>query len=54
MIRGGVKGRNKTTGKSFTSKAINAIDTNIKLNQELFSTVQTIASLKMPNLQIAA
>lgn len=54
MIRGGVKGRNRSTGKSFTSKAINAIDANIKLNQELFSTVQTIASLKMPNLQIAA
>lgn len=54
MIRGGIKGKNKTTGKAFTSKAVNAIDTNIKLNQELFSTVQTIASLKMPNLQIAA
>ncbi len=54
MIRGGVKGRNRSTGKSFTSKAINAIDANIKLNQELFSTVQTIASLKMPSLQMAA
>ncbi len=54
MIRGGVKGKNKITGKSFTSKAINAIDANIKLNQELFSTVQTIAGLKMPSYQIAA
>lgn len=53
MIRGGVKAKNRSTGKSFTSKAINAIDANIKLNQELFSTVQTIASLKMPRLQIA-
>jgi len=54
MIRGGVKGKNKTTGKSFTSKAINAIDANIKLNQELFSTVQTIANLKMSSYQMAA
>ena len=54
IIRGGIKGRNKTTGKSFTSKAVNAIDANIKLNQELFSTVQTIADLKIPNYQIAA
>lgn len=54
IIRGGIRGKNKTTGKSFTSKAINAIDANIKLNQELFSTVQTIANLKIPQYQIAA
>jgi len=54
IIRGGIKGKNKATGKSFTSKAINAIDANIKLNQELFSTVQTIANLKISNYQMAA
>jgi hypothetical protein len=54
MIRGGVKGVNKESGKSFTSKPIKAIDTNIKLNKELFSTVQTIAQLKEPtNYSIA-
>ena len=47
MIRGGIKGVNKTTNKTFTSKPITAIDTNLKLNKELFSTVQNIADIKM-------
>jgi len=55
MIRGGAKGSNKNTNKSFTSKAITAIDTSLKLNKELFSTVQMIASLKSPvNYNMAA
>ena len=54
MIRGGAKGINKETGKSFTSKAITAIDSNIKLNKELFSTVQNMASLKLTPFQMAA
>ena len=54
MIRGGAKGINKETGKSFTSKAITAIDTNIKLNKELFATVQNMASLKLAPFQMAA
>lgn len=48
MIRGGVKGVNKHTGKSFTSKAITSIDANLKLNKELFATVQNMATLKIP------
>ena len=54
MIRGGAKGINKETGKSFTSKAITAIDANIKLNKELFATVQNMASLKSASFQMAA
>ena len=54
MIRGGVRGHNRFTGKSFTSKAITAIDANIKLNKELFSTVQMMADLKAPSYQMAA
>ena len=54
MIRGGAKGINKETGKSFTSKAITAIDANIKLNKELFETVQNMASLKLAPFQMAA
>lgn len=54
MIRGGAKGINKETGKSFTSKAITAIDANIKLNKELFATVQNMASLKLAPFQMAA
>ncbi|MDD2697937.1 MAG: DUF932 domain-containing protein [Arcobacteraceae bacterium] len=54
IIRGGIKGINRDTKKHFTSKAINAIDANLKLNKELFSTVQMMASLKSPNYQLAA
>lgn len=54
MIRGGAKGVNKHTDKSFTSKAINSIDATLKFNKELFSTVQKIASLKMPSYDLAA
>jgi hypothetical protein len=54
MIRGGVRGHNRFTGKSFTSKPITAIDANIKLNKELFSTVQMMADLKAPSYQTAA
>jgi hypothetical protein len=46
MIRGGIKGINKDTKRNFTSKPITAIDTNLKLNKELFATVQMIADLK--------
>lgn len=46
IIRGGIKGRNKETGRSFTSKAIHAIDANFSLNKELWSTVQMMANLK--------
>lgn len=49
MIRGGVKMKNLTTNKSFTSKAINGIDATIKLNKELFSAVQQVANLKSNN-----
>ncbi len=56
IIRGGVKGRNIETGRNFTSKPINAIDTNFQLNKELWSTVKTMARLKstQPSLALAA
>ncbi len=54
IIRGGVKGYNRHTGRAFTSKPITAIDTNLKLNKELFSTVQTMADLKSPSYLMAA
>lgn len=46
IIRGGIKGKNMESGRNFTSKAINAIDTNFSLNKELWSTVKTMARLK--------
>lgn len=54
MIRGGVKGKNIHTGKAFTSKPITAIDTNLKLNKELFATVEQMAQLKAPYYAMAA
>lgn len=54
IIRGGIKGKNKHTGKSFTSKAITAIDANLKLNKELFTTVQNMAMLKSQDYVMAA
>ena len=56
IIRGGVKGKNMESGRNFTSKAINAIDTNFSLNKELWSTVKTMARLKtiQPSLALAA
>ena len=46
IIRGGIKGKNKETGRNFTSKAIHAIDASFSLNKELWSTVKTMANLK--------
>jgi hypothetical protein len=54
MIRGGVQGYNRHTNKRFTSKPITAIDTNLKLNKELFRTVQMMAELKTPSLAMVA
>ena len=54
IIRGGIKGSNKVTGKTFTSKAITAIDANLKINKELFATAQMIADLKAPSHMLAA
>lgn len=53
IIRGGIIGHNRYTGKSFTSKAITAIDANLKLNKELFDTVLIMADLKSPMYQAA-
>ena len=56
IIRGGIKGKNMETGRNFTSKSINAIDTNFSLNKELWSTVKTLARLKSiePSMAFAA
>lgn len=54
IIRGGIKGSNKVTGKTFTSKPITAIDANIKINKELFCVVQMMADLKTSPYMMAA
>ena len=54
VIRGGVKGKNTETGRNFTSKPINAIDANLSLNKELWSTVKMMADFKTSASPIAA
>lgn len=56
VIRGGVKGRNMESGRNFTSKPINAIDENFRINKELWATAKTMAQLKTtePVMAIAA
>lgn len=54
IIRGGIRGNNRSTGRAFTSKPIVGIDSNLKLNKELFSTVQTMANLIEPHSFMAA
>jgi hypothetical protein len=54
IIRGGIRGYNKQTNRPFTSKAISAIDANLQLNKELWNTVQNIATIKEPQLALAA
>ncbi|MDD5158106.1 DUF932 domain-containing protein [Sulfurimonas sp.] len=54
MIKGGVRGHNRYTGRNFTSKPITQIDANLKLNKELYETARMIANLKEPSYQMAA
>ena len=54
IIRGGIRGYNRKTGRTFTSKPITAIDTNLKLNKELFSTMQRMADFKSTRHQTVA
>jgi hypothetical protein len=54
IIGGGIRGYNRKTGRNITSKAITAIDTRLKLNKELWSITDMIASYKEPHLALAA
>jgi methionine-rich copper-binding protein CopC len=54
IIGGGIRGENKQTGRNITSKAITSIDTRLKLNKELWSVTDMIASYKQPHLALVA
>jgi hypothetical protein len=53
LIRGGVSGVNKNTGRNFTSKAITSISNDVSINQNLWSMAERIASIKEPELLAA-
>ena len=54
IIDGGIKGYNRQTNRNITSKAITSIDSRLKLNKELWSVTDMIASYKEPSLALAA
>lgn len=54
IINGGIKLKHKTTQKVVTSKAVTAIDEKIKLNKQLYTTMQNLLSLKSQEYAIAA
>jgi len=54
-IQGGIIGRNKESGRRFTSKALRSIDSTIEINQKLFGLADRIATIKSPEpLALAA
>lgn len=56
-IRGGVKGKNRSTQRNFTSKAIQSIDAKLSIGEKLFGLAEKIATIKIQTqqpLQLAA
>jgi hypothetical protein len=54
IINGGIKLKSKVNQKIITSKSVTAIDEKIKLNKQLYKTMQNFMSLKSQSYQIAA
>ncbi len=56
-LRGGVKGKNLTSQRNFTSKELQSIDSKLSIGQQLFGLVDKVANLKLlsqQSLQLAA
>lgn len=54
-LRGGVKGKNLSSRKNFTSKEILSIDSKISIGQQLFGLADKVANLKLfSNQQLIA
>ena len=54
IINGGLELKDKLTQKVIKSKSITAIDEKIRLNKQLYKTMQNLISLKSQSYQIAA
>lgn len=54
IINGGIKLKSKVNQKIITSKSVTAIDEKIKLNKQLYKTMQNLMFLKSQSYQIAA
>jgi hypothetical protein len=53
LIRGGVTGTNKETGRAFTSKPISSISNDVNINKGLWDIAERIASIKEPMALVA-
>jgi hypothetical protein len=54
LLRGNISGKNKETGRRFTSKQITSIGKDVEVNQSLWNMAERIATIKEPSLLLAA
>ena len=54
LLRGKISGVNKETGRRFTSREITSISKDIDVNKGLWDIAERIASIKEPEIQLAA
>ena len=54
MLRGNISGVNRETGRRFTSREITSISKDAEVNKNLWDIAERIASIKEPQLAIAA
>ena len=54
LLRGNISGVNNITGRRFTSKEIKSISKDVEVNQGLWNIAERIASIKEPQMAIAA
>jgi len=54
LLRGNISGVNNTTGRRFTSREITSISKDVDVNQGLWDIAERIASIKQPEIALAA
>jgi len=54
LLRGNISGVNNTTGRRFTSREITSIGKDVDVNQGLWDIAERIASIKKPEMALAA
>ena len=54
LLRGNISGVNSITGRKFTSKEITSISKDVEVNQGLWDIAERIASIKEPQMALAA
>ncbi|WP_373002020.1 DUF932 domain-containing protein [Sulfurimonas sp.] len=54
LLRGNISGVNNITGRRFTSKEIKSISKDVEVNKGLWELAERIASIKLPEMALAA